>query len=395
MMKAKIYMLTILLLQSTLILAQSIPDPFVASKPRDGFAVRASGYVLLNGGVAFSLGCGFWHRFEYVQPSLNTSINILLNRHHLGNRDRIKTNWQINTILSPMLTIGLGAKRGFYEEINPFYMSNSGAVYNDYCRSITLGTSFVTMPKGKGVNISTSRNRGQQLLYVQLRLGGDTLNSKGFNSFIFNIYEDYFAITDNSIGQLFVDNYDRFYTGGANVQVRCHQFYKFKLYSEIYTGTSEIDRFDYPDLVQLTAKKEGKVVPVDRGKEQGLRFFTGPKRKVRWASQEAGQKMLNVGQTLLSFEFPLQHQPNHLWTAPRGEIYIGAQGGKPNMWSQNMIHNAIKIKKVAVDSGPSNYNPDDTLIHENKYKDRYHYFKPNRDYTRFVIGGGTHYRPIF
>ena len=395
MKKIKIYVIIPFLLQVKWIVAQSVPNPFVASKPRDGFAVRVSGYVLFNGGAAISLGCGFWQRFDYVQPSLNTSINLLLNKRHLGNRDRIKTNWQINTILSPMLTIGLGTKRGFYEEINPFYMSNSGAVYNDYCRSITLGTSFVTMPKGKGVNISTSRNRGQQLLYVQLRLGGDTLSKKGFNSFIFNIYEDYFGITDNSIGQLFVDNYDRFYTGGANVQVRFNEFYKIKFYSEIYTGDSEIDRFDYPDITQLTTKKQGKMVSMNRGKDQWLQFFTGPKRKLRWASQEAGQKMLNVGQTLFSFEFPLQHFPNHLWTGAKGEVYMGLQGGYCNMWTQNAIHNAIKIKKVTVDAAPINYAPDDTLIHENKYKDRYHYFKPNLDDSRLIIGVGTHYRPIF
>jgi hypothetical protein len=391
MIKVSIFCVLIMALQTTLSFAQLSSDRFVASAPREGFAVRVSGYILFNGGAAISIGCGFWRKFEYVQPSFNTSFNVLLNRHHIGNRDRIKTNWQINTIFSPMLTIGTG--RGFYEEINPFYMSSAGAVYNNYRYSMTLGTSFVTMPKGKGVNISTSRNRGQQLLYVQLRIGGkDTLKENALNSFVFNIYEDYFAVTDNSIGQIFVDNFDRFYTGGANIQFRFCQFYKIKVYSEIYTGTSQIDRFDYPDLVQLATKKDTTMIYEDIGKESGWRFFAGPKRKKRWVSQEAGQKMLNNGQTLLTFEFPLSKYPSHLWNHPTGEVYFGTQGGNFNMWSQNMIHNAIKIKKVAMDSAPTNYNPEGTLIHENRYKDRFHRFKPNMDHCPLVLGFGTHYR---
>lgn len=347
---------------------------------------KVSSYFLIHGGYSLSGSFAYWKTFKYVQPAANVSVNLLIGRNHLGNRDRYKSNWQINTVISPILTFKMPSyaanRRGIYEEINPFYLGNSSSIYNNYHSSFSLGTSFVTMPKGKGKNIGTSRNRSQQLIFVNLRIGA---KKDSIRNFSLNLYEDFLG-TDNFFGQAFADNWDRYYTGGGNLQYRINSFYKVKVFSEIYTGTATRDQFDNPDIVSYK-DKEGKDATF--GNNRGfVKFFWGPVRDARYAAQESGQKMLNSGRFLAALEYT-PNALNNAFPKIKYDFYAGTQGGNLGMWIQNMIHSAVKIDKVLDKSKSA-----DELHFKKRELDRYHRFMPNMKVVRPVFGAGMNYATI-
>jgi len=355
----------VVLFSSVMVLAQPIPTPDTSPS----YFIKFSGYFLLRGGTTFSASIGYWKRFSWCQPGTNLSFNYVLGERNLGNRGQRGTKWQLNTVVSPMITFNSAqARQAMYEEINPFYLGNTGAVYTNYRSSVTLGSSFVVTPKGLGKNIGTSRNRSQQLIFVQVRAGWNKVNS-----ITLNVYED-FLFTDNSLLQGWADNWDRFYTGGGNLQVRVSEQVKLKLYSEIYTGFAYRDMFDYPDLVEYD----------DADSTDYQRF----------AYQDPGQQKYNVGRTLLAVEYtPTQpffggiNSPNDVTHRLNTyQFYYGSQG-RNDMWSQNKIHSLSKIEIIRKDRNPKAFHIGC------KDCEHLHFFKPDesRKGKQTLIGIGTEY----
>lgn len=350
------------------------------------FNFKISAYVLYNGGGGISASFGSWKEIYMitksfrVQPSFNLSVNAVFNHHNLGNRNRYLTNWQINTVLSPIFVFNLSNYKytGIYEELNPFYFGNSSSVYCNYRNYFALGTNFVVMPRGIGRNITTFRNRTQQLIYVGIKTSlskKDSIRGENTPNIQLNLYEDFFG-TDNGIGQALADNFDRFYTGGGNLQIRLNQKYKFKYYNEIYTGNFSRDLFDTPDI--YTSK------PNDS-------------KKLRYVSQEPGQKLFNLGRWISGLEYCL---PNTNFNST-AEFYFGRQGGHKNMGVQNLIHSWMKIDKLNQEIVKKDTNFLYTSCKQNKelskllnirkkdIVERLHYFYPSTEKARNIIGVGT------
>ena len=334
--------------------------------------LKIGGYGLINGGFGFSVGVGFWTTYNRLQPSCNLSINVVGNKANLGNRDRYLTDWQINTVLTPMLTFGFG--QGLYQEINPFYFGTQGTIYSNLQHSITLGSNFVVMPRSVGRNITTYRNRSQQLVYLGIRSG-----SKDWDINL-NLYED-FLFTDNSVGQAFADNYDRFYTGGGNVQFRT-RYVKIKQYSDVYTGSFSRDLFDGPDLYHPYLS-DSSATPDD------IIGYGKRRRHPRYVSLDPGQKLFNKGRDLTVVEL----SPTLLWpdkpfgVQPTLQLYAGWQGGHNQMWSQNLVHSAITIDKINPEAtAPDELRP--TKSRQSKEQERLHRFYPAYQKGRFVTGAG-------
>ncbi|MEZ4904074.1 MAG: hypothetical protein R2822_21165 [Spirosomataceae bacterium] len=333
------------------------------------YAIKFSGYFLIEGGITLSAGIGYWKRFSWCQPGTNLSFNYVFGKKNLGNREQKGTKWQLNTVVSPMLTFNLSGNRmAVYEEINPFYLGNSGAVYANYRSSATIGSSFVVTPKGLGKNIGTARNRSQQLVFVQIRAGWNQINSATLS-----LYED-FLFTDNGAFQGWADNWDRFYTGGGNLQVRVSEQVKLKLYSEIYTGFAYRDVFDYPDLIEYSDDDTTK--------------------RYRYAYQDPGQQKYNVGRTLFAIDYtPSQpffggiETPNDIFHRLNTyQLYIGRQGGD-DMWSQNAIHSLSKINVIREDRNPKGFHVGC------KDCEHLHFFKPDhsRKNNKIIGGIGTEF----
>ncbi|RRB04438.1 hypothetical protein [Larkinella rosea] len=341
--------------------------------------LKIGGYFLIYGGFGFSAGVGFWTSYKHLQPSCNLSVNVIGNKASLGNRDRYLTDWQINTVLTPMLTYGRG--QGLYQEINPFYFGTQGTVYANYQHSVTLGSNFIVMPRSLGRNITTFRNRTQQLVYIGLRFG-----AKDWDVNV-NLYEDFLPFTDTPYGQALADNYDRFYTGGGNIQFRT-RYLKIKQYSDVYTGTASRDLFDSPDLYH-PYKTDFSKQPTDS-------IGRGPRRRhPRYVALDPGQKLFNKGRDLTVIEL----SPNLFgWNGPFDnhptlQVYGGWQGGKNQMWSQNLIHNAIKIDKI----NPTHPEPDQlrpSARKQGQQQDRYHRFFPAYTKSRFITGAGLIFNTI-
>jgi hypothetical protein len=349
--------------------AQPVPAP--------NYSVKVAGYVLLHGGWSASVGFGYWQRYGGLQPATNLSVNILGGKSHLGNRDVPYNRWQVNLVISPMLTINLSKwdtdiqerRTALADEINPFYLGNAGAVYSNYRSQITIGTSLVLMPKGIDKNITTTRNRSQQLVFVQLKKGFDSTRSVELN-----VFDDYLGFTDTRFFQGLADNRDRYFTGGGNVQVRLGQHLKLKAYNEIYTGNSYVDRFDYPDVLEIDTLKLG----------------TKPPRinRTRYAYQDPGQGLFNRGRTVFCAEFMMPFAPGGppidplLINQRLFQVFIGKQEGN-QMYSQDIIHKLIKIDKIRIDRSPEKFS---TSLND---QDHYRLFKPNNPQWRLLLGGGS------
>lgn len=374
------------------------------------FNFRLSGYLVLHGKGTGGISASFGTWKELVmggekfcfrsQPGFNLSGNFVIGQDNLGNRSRYKTRYQFNLVASPLFTIGSN-RRGMYEEIAPFYFGNANSVYANYKGSLTIGTNFVLMPQGVRRNIGTFRNRTQQLIYIGFRV---PLCKNGIQNFQFNIYEDFLGFTNKVQG--FADNFDRFYTGGGNAQIRFSENIKTKFYSEIYTGNFNRDMFDYPDLYlpdEYLIDKKGKGISTKfKHHRKGDSTYN---RHPRFVAQEPGQKIFNIGRSF--FEVEVGANSNHLpdyYTLKDSEFkksysrgsnpytisgYFGWQGGHKQMKVQNNIHNFDTIDKINlnIDSDPL-----DTLNIEkgNKKKfERLHHFYPSYENGEIIYGLGT------
>ena len=318
------------------------------------FRISVSTFFILNGGWGFSIGAGSWVDIKGIQPSLAVNLVVYAKGNSLGNAlfygDEANTkrgdspsdleffnpNRTLATIMfSPMLTRRLGKAKYTFEEINPFYFGGSSVIFSPYRNAITIGTTFITMPKGTYNNIMTARNRSQQLLYIQYRADG----------FQINVYEDYLLFTDQAWSQWLCDNRDRYYTGGANVQVRLSPFARLKFYSEMYTGSSYVDKQDYPDLAFPNSQPAHML---SRKKADAINR--------KYAYQQPGQKAFNRARNFLCFEYALQAKmyQNHIASDffnyssiynHNVQLIYGKQNGQKSMFQQNFIHNLNSIDR--------------------------------------------------
>lgn len=378
------------------------------------FNFKMTGYLLLHGKGAGGLSASFGGWKEMVafkdfriQPAFNLSANMLIGQHNLGNRNRFKNRMQFNLVASPLVTLGSG-KRSIYEEIAPFYFGNSNSVYANYKFSGTIGSNFVLLPQGVRRNIGTFRNRTQQLIYIGLRIGLDPVKSVQLN-----IYEDFLGFTSTVQG--LADNFDRFFTGGGNLQLRLHQNLKVKFYSEIYTGNFSRDLYDFPDLYL-----PGKYLGTKKNRKFLRRILTDQRSKPgkdndydmhpRYVAQEPGQKMFNNGRNF--FEIQIGAFDNNIpayykeiddnISIPKpvtGSVYFGWQGGHKQMRVQNYIHNFDTIDKINIKSDP---DPIDELNVRKKKRIKYsfkferlHHFYPSYERGSFFVGFGQSYSPQY
>lgn len=346
----------------------------------NNFNGKVSFYALLGGGVALGVSVGTWKGFktrkdvEVVQTALNVSNLLAFGKNHLGNNGRKGTRFQWNLILSPMVTTSFHwktAKNGIYEELNPLYLNNPSSIYSNYRSSLTVGTSFVTIPKGFGRNYITSRNRSQQLAFFQLKAG---IGSKFSTQF--NLIED--------VGpQFLADKWDRFFTGGGSVQIR-YNYLKAKAFSEVYTGTTQRDMVDFPDLA----------IPIDSAERAGK---TGRKKWLQehiYALQEASQKTYNNARTVYALEVDdlfFRHSSSPFINRFSHNFYYYTQGG-PDMWSQNMIHSLSNgdVQKVV----PKTINDGKIPFKVNKdgnYLMPKHFFEPFYTNRTRGFGYGANY----
>jgi hypothetical protein len=242
-----------------------------------------------------------------------------------------------------------------YDEINPFYFGNSSGAYQNYKHSITLGSSFVALPKGIGRNVMTPRNRSQQLVYLQVKTG----------DFQINVYEDFLVFTDNKLFGMLADNRDRFYTGGGNVQVRINKDFIAKYYTEIYTGNSYPDQDDFPDFVDVSDTTKANFF--------GHMYGTvGPRRPMKYAYQDPGQEMFNRGRNFFALQVnsrALYSEKGSLlnpqFTNDNLQVMFALHRGVAEMWQQNLIHSLNKVDKDL----PADKNG-------KVMSDRLHLFKP-------------------
>jgi hypothetical protein len=335
---------------------------------------KASFSFTFSHGAFLGIGYGLAARGKTFQPAINLSINGRFGKNNLGNRDRKNNRMQINSILSPLLTTRVGKKNGYFEEINPGYFGNVGAVNSNYLNALTLGTSFVTGPKGIGKNIETTRNRSQQLIYTQIKVGWVYHKDKpnvDYGSFQFNMYEDY-LFTNKPPLQYLADNFDRFFTGGGNVQLRLNKNHIVKVYHEIYTGANYRNTFDFPDWVDSlnVNQKTNKL-----GNPSKV-------RKARYPYQDFGQQMFNRGRTFFMYAYEKNDQPTN---NSQFQVMVGRQRDK-SMFSQNWIHTHINV----INKPLPEYNSDSTVVSRKKHREKLHFFYPSQvQKCKFIFGIGT------
>lgn len=348
---------------------------FTPANQQFNFRFAVSFCVTIQGGSSISIAAGSWVDNFGFQPALTSSLNFYFHGDNLGNaqyygeqdgKKRNPNRWMATIVFSPVLTRKISGETTFYDEVNPFYFGSNSIIYNNYKYGITLGTSFVTMPRGSYNSIMSARNRTQQLLFLQLKAGFAQLN----------LYEDYFAFTTMSAFQWLCDNRDRYFTGGGNLQFRIGNFYKIKIYSEMYTGNSYVDKQEYPDNAypddiphQMRPKKVKKI-------------------NRKYAYQDPGQQSFNKARNFICFEANMGallsfSKGENTWNYPDYNGYLqvvgGRIGGTQNMLQQNFIHNMISIDRDNKDqSGCS-------TLHQFDYRDN---IFPK---TFFGIGGNILY----
>lgn len=357
-------------------------------------------YMLHKGGINFSASYGFWKTTKYLQPAANISTIFSVGKNHLGNNYRNGTKFQWNIVISPMITSTLNfknpKKRGIEEEIMTLYLNNSNSVYSSYRSSFTMGSTFITTPKGFGRNYTTNRNRAQQLAFFQLK----TAFSKDV-IFQANLVED--------VGpQFLADKFDRYFTGGGSLQLRYKEF-KLKAMSEIYTGTTTRDIFDYPDVVYPDKPKIG-INDKKRGLVHGIKrfFHGGVSREATYALQEPSQYIYNLGRMLWGVDI------NHSVFEPKGHLsknlthsfYFFRQGGSeydPNkstsmgpMWSQNIIHglgtnDVLKVIRDESNSKKSHPIPFKVKGDRTNFLEPKHWFEPYPKKVTSSFGYGLNY----
>ncbi|HRH02357.1 MAG TPA: hypothetical protein PLN13_06310 [Bacteroidia bacterium] len=343
-------------------LQEAVNVPYQFSNGKPNFRIGSGIYYLTNGSWGVSMSLGSAYKTSWWQASFNYSLNLNFGRNNLGNTEKRKSNnttfgrTLFTSAFSPLFTIRRGKnlfikeenfRDRYYDEINPMYFGNNTVIYNNFQNAFTIGTTFITSPRGTYENTTTPRNRTQQLIFLQVKL----------NNFQLNVSEDYLGITDNLPFQALIDNRDRYYTGGGNVQFRIFGFMKLKFYSETYTGTSYPDYQDYPDLIYPDEQ------PELRRKKHSFKDSSNFRSKIRkkYAYQDPGQRTYNNSRDFFSFEFNAgamwylqktkMEQQKYLsgtnWRNlyPKIEIYTGWYGGAVNGTQQHFIHNLMPINR--------------------------------------------------
>lgn len=396
-MKLKLQLLLLICILQKVIWAQGLSQSdmeiynkyFEVSESKYKYRLTLTSFFILNGGWGLSLGAGSWVDIKGTQPALSISINAYGKGNSLGNalfygedyyqrrvprrkkgisnKDYFNPNRTLVTmVFSPLLTRRITKNSYVYDEINPFYYGSSTVIYSKYRNALTLGTSFVAMPRGTYNNIMTARNRTQQLLYFQVRVDG----------FQLNLYEDYFVFTELAPFQWLSDNRDRFYTGGGNIQVRLNPYLKIKVYSEMYTGTSYTDKQEYPDLA----------FPETQPSHMANRRRADAINR-KFAYQDPGQQSFNKARNFICVDGALgaylysKNKSDKLWKQNywnhQVQLIIGRQNGRKNMLQQNVIHNKNSINR---DSKEKNAIRASTLHHFD-YSDNF--------FPKTLIGIGT------
>ncbi len=366
---------------------------FSQKKINGYFNFKAGGYFTFNGGIGINVGTAYWIErklFQKIdmQNGINTSFNLLINHYSLGNKNRAGSRVQMNTILSPMTVFGI-TKMAYYDEINPFYFGNANAMINNNQNRFVIGSSLVLTPKSNlslanrkfiGDNVYTSKNKAQQLIFFNLKLGYRNADSSGI-SFELSHCNDNMIIPN--LFQKNADHYDRYYTGGTRYLLNIipknliYSPIKLSFVNEIYTGSFNRDLFDFPDIYDVDAPKFDS-------NEQAI------SRNARYVAQDPGERMLNVGRKLFMLDIPIKtggiYNGNLLNKSTYINLIAGKQGGENGMRFQNKNHSKKPINKV----NALRYNPDflyNVSKKEKQYLERVHHFYPATARSRWVVGG--------
>ena len=391
--------LSILTLLGVLIL----PHFTIAQKNISGYSRwQFTTYFTYNGGFGISAGNGLWiERKGIIQPALNISGNFVFSKHNLANKNRAGSRLQFNGVITPIAIFKLSPRNGYYESINTFYFGNSNAVMSNFSYHLAFGSNFIINPKtNKSLsdnvfklqklnvpNIYSTKNRAQQQLYLGARFGG-TYKQDHSPSFSvkFNLYEDHMLIPTLFSG--FADHFDRFYTGGGNLEFSFYRPgmsngpWKIVLYDDVYTGTFEREMFDHPDIYDLKA-------------DNFASNSTMRRRVGRFVVQEPGQKLFNSGRFFGYVEVPFSTNSGKLppFSGPLNlRILLGVQGGENSMEFQNLIHNSTTIDKIN-----PNVGTEELYIRkgsDKKHFERLHHFYPATRKGRFIWGISTSVAPL-
>lgn len=354
--------------------------------------IRASIYATFNGGFGGNVGFGYWVVREDLiwnidlQPGVNLSVNFSSTRRSLGNKNRAGSRTQLNTVISPITIFGCGGQVPF-QSVNTFYFGNNNAILNNNQYYLCLGTNHLVTPKSNNSvfngkfspnNVYSSKNRSQQLIYIGVKVGNkvrtEIINEQEVRtnnpfSVTLNFYEDHMVLP--LLFQRYADHYDRFFTGGGNLQFtrfdkrNPFQPFKISLFNEVYTGSFERDTFDYPDIYDPESERADS--------------NTSKSRYPRYVAQDPGQVLYNVGRTFFDVELPVSVNNNMMQL----NLLVGTIGGEANMGVQDYIH-AIT---GTVDKINSSKDPN-KLYTSKKDLERLHRFYPASKYSRFFFGAG-------
>lgn len=298
----------------------------------------------LKKGASIGLSYGMWRENPSLQVSLNTGFMWRFGKAFLGNyrdganmRDS-RSKSQFVFMFSPMGTANLGGKEFVYQELEPFYFGTANAVYSKFRNSVTLGSTFTISPRGTYKNVTTTRNRAQQVFVL-------SVNVKNFN---LTIYDDYFPLF-TTILQL-GDNWDRFFTGGGFIRYRFNDEFRVHLYSEVYTGINRANAFLNPDIITYRPSR-------------------GNWKRKNYANQDPGQEYFNNSWLMakVSYSAPAQVGTRPGIYMPDFHAFVGSSAPW-TMFSQNWVHNLIK--------------------YDDSNKMRLHYFMPRANVPGNLEAGG-------
>lgn len=365
-MKSRIYLSVLTIFSYQLHFSQDTKNSFP-----NGVGISVSGYITIHGGSGISAAFGFWKSYHQIQYSTNISIKGSFGKNNLGCRDKDRTRTMFNVIFSPMITFDpFNDHKARYECVNPFYYGFASGVFNNFKDAFTIGTSFVAYPRSNGVNILSARNRAQQLMYFQIKAGlgqsklKDNVRQTYYGpTFMANLYED-FLFTDNPCLQWWADNRDRFFTGGANIQLRMNDYMLLKLYWDVYTGSSyapDATHYRDVDIIKTETDKNGNI----------RRVYVK-----NYAYQEPDQKQYNKARFFGVAEIQNLDNRRMNLPVPNIEVLIGATDGNFCMEIQNFIHNWSKEHYL---NGSTN-----TVR-------RKHFFMPAQEKTKQLYGIGVNY----
>lgn len=272
-------------------------------------------------GTSVGFSYGLWREGPLLQYSLNTGFMWRLGKGFLGNyrngaqpKDS-RTRGQLVFMVSPILTTRLSNQNYVYQEIEPFYYGTPNAIFSRYKHSLSVGSTFTISPRGTYRNVTTIRNRAQQVFMIGLNVG----------QFNFTLYDDFFPVLTDKL-QL-GDNWDRFFTGGGFIRFRFNDQFTAHLYSEVYTGINRANLFLYPDLIGYRKKGRSWV-------------------RKNYAYQDPGQEYFNNAWFLfrLSYSSPQRQEVQSGFYVPDMDLLVGTS--RPwTMFSQNWIHNMFKADK--------------------------------------------------